>query len=91
MQIWKYSVEISSHFSVPMPKGARLLCVQSQEGAGALWALVDPEQKREARHFAVVGTGESLPDQGKGFKYVGTWQTDSYGVLVWHLFERTEG
>lgn len=84
--IWKWEIPITSHFSLPMPKGARVLSVQMQNGAPVVWAEVSQDAAREARSFHVVGTGTPLP-MGVSLKYVGTIQQGHY---VWHLYEEVQ-
>lgn len=84
--IYKYYVSLGP-FSHRMPKGARILCVQMQDGVPQIWALVDPNVGNERRDFAVIGTGISDATLSKS-QYIGTFQDPPF---VWHLFEMIGG
>ena len=84
-----YKYEIMDRTELRMPRGAKVLAVQVQNGAPRLWALVDPEQPEERRFFEVYGTGHPIPDIHSAV-YVATFQVDD-GAFVFHLFERISG
>ena len=74
--------------SKPMPKGAVIRHVGHQRGDIVLWFETDldlMDQKDaegvETRRFAVVATGDPIPD---GATYLGT---EVPSTLVWHVFE----
>ncbi len=83
--VWKFELPITDRFSIPMPVGARLLNVETQNEQPCLWALVDPAAEKEGRQFRLAGTGHPInnPDE---LSYVGTCMMRG-GGLVWHLFE----
>jgi len=83
MAIWKYPLPIARP-QVEMPTGARALTVQEQDGAPTLWALVDPSQPFEIRHFVFHPTGAPIREIRGA--YVGTVQLYA-GSLVLHCFE----
>ncbi len=83
--IWKHGLNLGKT-TVPMRRGARVLCVQIQNDTPFLWALVDPDADVQMRRFEIVGTGHLLPDDFDPDRYVGTVQV---GPLVWHIFETT--
>lgn len=87
--IHKYPLELVDLQTVPMPSGARVLCVQVQRDAPCLWAMVHPENPTELRTIEIFGTRREFPEierqQSRG--YVGTFQQHD-GELVWHVFER---
>ena len=83
-KIWKFTFPVTNRSDIPMPKGAKLLSVQRQDGDICVWALVDPVAPTETRRFAVYGTGQLVPDDPGA--YVGTVQQLD-GRLVWHVFE----
>lgn len=90
MTIWKFPVQPSEHYVVEMPRGARLLSVQTQGGEPALWALCNPQSPRVKRSFSVFGTGhDATAVELLGMKYVGTFQIGG-GTLVFHLFDQGE-
>jgi hypothetical protein len=77
-QIWKFKV----NGIIQMPADATILAVQSQNGEPHIWALVNPENKMDARMFTIVRTGQLFEDEGTD--YIGTFQDEQF---VWHLFE----
>ncbi len=81
--IWKFDVAVNDGFSVDMPLGSRVICVQVQRSSPVMWALVDTAEPLRSRRFRVYGTGNPA-DGATVAGYVGTFQT---GALVWHLFE----
>ncbi len=103
MTIWKFPVSIDDHFTLQMPRGAKVLSVgvQATPQAGPprpadqrevpfLWALVDPDPDlgTETRHFLLAGTGHPRPDlEWLKIVFIGTFQLRG-GALVFHLFER---
>ena len=65
MRIWKWSLDITDAQTLTMPIGAKVLTAQIQWRSGLqLWALIDDAicQQKEARTFAVYGTGNPIPD-----------------------------
>ena len=85
-RVYKYPLEVNDEVSVNMPKGARVLSVQVQNGRPCLWAAVDPcETSQEERRFRIAGTGHPIEDDVvDGF--IGTIQMYD-GRLVFHVFE----
>jgi hypothetical protein len=83
--IWKYPLKAVERQVVEMPKGATILSVQTQHGDVCIWALVDPEAKKESRTIWIVGTGHEMPE-GIHLRYLGTTQTPG-GTFVPHVFE----
>ena len=80
-RVFKYLLE--PHGRVEMPKGAAVLCVQSQHEAIFLRAEVDPEAPMILRKFEVYGTGHELINKPE--HYVGTVQLAG-GALVFHVY-----
>lgn len=85
-RVYKYPLDIQDEVTVMMPKGARVLSVQVQNGRPCLWAAVDPnEMTLEERFFRIAGTGHTIQDDVvDGF--IGTIQMYD-GRLVFHVFE----
>lgn len=81
--IYKYALAITDDATVEMPRGAKVLAIESSLVPHALflWAIVDPDAPLETRHFSVRGTGHPLGDVGK---HLATIQA---GPFVWHVFE----
>ena len=87
LTIWKYPIPIQDKFILSVPKGARVLAVQTQYGEPMIWMLVDPTVEKCDMRFTLVGTGHSVPAD----KYIGTFQFMG-GNLVFHLFvESSDG
>lgn len=84
MKVFKYELYPEAVHRVEMPVGATVLSVQMQGQYPCMWALVDPEEGHEVRHFVTCGTGHQLPPDIKA--YVGTFQMPP---LVFHVFEVT--
>ena len=83
--IWKFTFPIDDEFELLLPKHARVLHADMQDGISVLWAIVDPSQPRMPRRFAIRGTGHDLPDS-RNRLYISTFQAPPF---VWHLFEIT--
>ena len=91
LSIFKYPVLIQDHFTLELPKDAKILTVQTQRGIPQLWAMVDSEIGKEKRYFRLAGTGHPLGDDYlRIINYIGTFQMVN-GTLVFHLFEIKEG
>ena len=86
LTIYKYIIPIEDHFTLELPKDAKILTVQTQRGTPQLWAMVDSETEKEKRYFRLAGTGHPLSLVNAHFIYIGTFQMGN-GVLVFHLFE----
>jgi len=83
--IWKYSIPITDHFEIDMPKGATILYFGVQNDTPQIWVLIDSSATTEKRKFRLAGTGH--PIEEVELKYVGTVLMLA-DRLVWHLFER---
>lgn len=60
MKIFKYPIAIVDQQEIFMPRGAKLLCVQSQYDKPNIWAMVDPSETTEQRTIFIRGTGHDL-------------------------------
>lgn len=87
MRVYKYPIpSIQDVVRMMMPKDAKVLTVQVQNGTPCIWAAVDPSQLYlETRLFRIAGTGHEIEDDIVD-DYVGTFQMYD-GKLVFHLFE----
>lgn len=85
--VYKYPVPVEDEFTLEMPCGSHILCVQTQRDEAQIWAIVEPAAEPEERRFALRGTGHPVDDGLAGSNYIGTFQLDG-GTLVFHLFER---
>lgn len=88
--IWKFPLATADKQDISLPKGAEILCVQTQDDKPYLWALVE-EGFTENRTFEIFGTGQKINyDSGTARyidrKYIGSFQQQE-GVFVWHVFE----
>ena len=84
--IYKYEVPFPEGV-VKLPREARILSVQVQQGRLCMWVEVQPEAPLVDHYFMSVGTGvalEPLVQSGARLKYITTWQA---GPFVWHLHE----
>ena len=70
--------------TVGIPRGSKILCVQSQFGIPTLWASVDTEQPNVECRFRIVMTGQHSDDLRPDL-YIGTVQLDG-GTFVLHVF-----
>lgn len=85
--IWKFSIPVKDRIKLDMPKGAKILTVQTQYPDASLWAIVDSEVQTEQRYFELYGTGHDMHEPRAGVRqYIGTFQMRE-GGLVFHLFE----
>jgi len=84
MKIYKYPIPVQERFTLDLPDDSHILTVQVQDGRPMAWAWVDPNAKVYPRHFAIIGTGQDIPEDVINASYVGTFQMPPY---VWHLFE----
>lgn len=83
--IHKYKIEeITDLFEIEMPRGAKVLTVQLQQGTPCIWAQVDPKQPMDKRQFRLAGTGHPL-DESTRREYIGSFQM-SNETLIFHLF-----
>ena len=86
--IFKYKVTAEKICKIELPKGAEILCVQTQNDEPYVWCLIDNKAEKEERYFETFGTGHEIhEDMGIERKYVGTFQIIRLG-FVFHLFER---
>ena len=87
--IYKYDLDLGHINRVQIPKGAEILCVQSQKQASkevpCLWAIVDTDAPTTYRRFFIFGTGEAMNPEYP-LTYIGTFQLKA-GALVYHVFE----
>jgi len=84
--IWKFDLPVDDTIVIEMPKGAKVLDVQTQHGQPCIWAIVDTECETEPRTFFMRDTGHPLNFAIESARYIGTIQMDD-GALIFHLFE----
>jgi len=85
--IWKFPLDLCDQQQIPMPKGAQILTLQTQNGVPCIWVMVEDDAvEAEMRTFEIFGTGtEITKEKGFGRCYIGTFQRQQF---VWHVFER---
>lgn len=84
--IYKYPLPLTDVATIEMPQGAYVLSAQVQRGDLFIWAMVNPDNPREKRHFRIAGTGHVLEGGSSDYLFIDTVQL-SDGVLVLHVFE----
>lgn len=92
--IFKYQIRDVHHNSIQeieMPKGAKIISSQMQNGELCLWAIVNPKHSIKKRTFHIFGTGFEMVDYDKKlYEHVATVQQPMplHSLnLVWHVFE----
>jgi len=86
--IWKFEMEIKNFQLVSMPEGAEILSAKAQNEIPTIWALVNPENKKEARSFFIIMTGKEIP-RNCAMKYISTIQImKGLYQYVMHIFEK---
>lgn len=86
--IYRFPVPIRDLFTLELPLGSKFLGAECQARAPhepSMWFLLDPERKQVERTFAVIGTGNPVPDYIQESEHLGTFQMQV--GFVWHLFE----
>lgn len=82
--VFKYTLAITDHQEITLPKGAQPLSVGIQNGHLMLWCLVDDQADLAMpRDVYVHGTGHKVDDIP--LQYLGTVMLNG-GALVFHVF-----
>ena len=80
--IWKFPIpEPDAVHRIWVPRFAKFLAVQLQDGRPCIWAIVNTDESLKERKVCIVGTGHDCdvpPDW-----YLGTFQQS---IFVWHVF-----
>ena len=87
--IYRFPLPIRDLFTLELPLGSKFLAAECQLRAPhepSMWFLVDPERKPVERTFAVIGTGNPVPEYIEESEYLTSFQM-LVGQFVWHLFE----
>lgn len=90
--IYRFPLPIRDTFTLELPLGSKFLAAECQLRAPhepSMWFLVDPEREPVTRTFAVVGTGNPVPEYVREDEHLATFQM-LVGQFVWHLFEVTD-
>jgi len=82
-QVWKFKLAVADRQTLQVPKGAKPLTVQVQNGERRVWMLVNPAAELVAMTICVHGTGHDF--DATLYDYIGTAQQVG-GALVWHVF-----
>lgn len=83
--IWKYELDITDRQILLIPKNAEILNVGIQGKTLCLWALVNPDRKKQSRTIEIIGTGNPISNEGLPTRdYIGSAVIDPF---VWHVFE----
>lgn len=83
-RIFKYPVPVDDSFSLELPIGSHILCVQMQKSEPVMWIECNPDAIKTVRYFYLFGTGMEVSE--KAVRYIGTIQMLA-GGLIFHLFE----
>ncbi len=83
--VYKYQLVVTDRQEIKMPKEAKILTVQVQNGQPCIWAKVNPDNDTEKVAIRIHGTGHQIPD-GERLEYIGTFQLPRYS-LVFHAFK----
>lgn len=88
--IYKWQIETTDIQDVTVPKGTKILTVQTQKHTPCIWGLV-PQDSTEGEDITlrVIGTGHPIENADE-LEYIGTYQIHD-GQLVFHVFKVKEG
>jgi hypothetical protein len=82
--VWKYSLSGIDHtLTLQVPSGASVVHVDNQHETACLWFEVSPDAPKDARHFQLICTGETIP-------YMAVYRGSCLlraGTLVLHVYE----
>ena len=87
--IYKYEFPDPDHGTEQtfrIPRGAKILSIQSQRYHLQIWALVDRTKPEEDRTLVCYGTGRNIDRDSARLDHLATIQ-DETGLFVWHIFE----
>jgi hypothetical protein len=88
LKIYKYPIEVIDSQELKLPKGARILTLQTQHDVPYIWAMVNPDEKRTERwQFVTHGTGHDVTPDIAMFTHLSTYQLQG-GAFVFHAFFR---
>ena len=85
--VLKFSLSISDHVDLEMPRGAQLLSVGMMRAKPCVWALVDETNPPVMRRLRLTATSEPIPDLIPGWKFVGSVIVGSNDCHLWDLGE----
>lgn len=85
MVVFKYQLKDDRVNEIELPKNARILKIDVQNGIICLWALVDPKYPLTRRVIEIFGTGHDMPEANRA--YIGTFSMEEM-KYIFHAFER---
>ena len=86
--IWKYNLGLTVRDEFEMPRGARILALQTQRSEPCMWVEFEgTPTPLETRVFETFGTGHPMGEKKREF--IGTYQLED-GALVFHVYELLE-
>jgi hypothetical protein len=83
-QVWKYPLKVEDKQWVELPRGAKILSVDVQNGTPCLWAQVDTEAVTDRILIVTHGTGH--PMKSNNMQFIGTYQLEG-GSFIGHVFK----
>ena len=83
--IHKFPLETTDYQNIYLTHGAKVLCVQVQNGIPCVWVLLDTEEHPVVATVRTYGTGHTIDENTPEESYVGTYQLEN-GALVFHVF-----
>jgi len=90
LRVFKYDLPLNDYFKLDLPRGAKILCFDTQFGVAQMWALVNPDETiTESRQFRFAGTGHNITETPEQLEFIDTFQMRD-GNLVFHVFEVKE-
>lgn len=87
--IYKYPIKIADKQSFPMPVGANILTLQTQNGNPFIWAMIDTEVPTEEVSIRVYGTSYPI-SESSNLEYIGTFHAMYGRNLVFHVFKEIQ-
>ena len=84
---YHYSVGRHERKMVFMPRHARVIHVDEQDGELFVWAECEPSNDRVETFFEVIGTGHNIPPITKREVRVHLGTLQMSNGLVWHVYQ----
>ena len=86
--IWKYQMPVLETFFMDLPKGAKVIRTECQDGMFWMWAVVNSKESLTKRKFHAVKCGANVP---KGnLEYIGFCALFVQQELGLYIFEDTD-
>lgn len=83
--IWKYQMPVLETFFMDLPKGAKVIRTECQNGMFWLWAVVNSKESLTKRKFYAVKCGANVPNGN--LEYVGFCALFVQQELGLYIFE----